>query len=66
MRTCGILSALLLAVIAVPALAVSVLYNGVAQTILVSPSFVASLDPNSMQLRYQQIAPYIEIGRAHV
>ena len=59
MRTCGILSALLLTVIAVPALAVSVLYNGVAQTILVSPSFVASLDPNSMQLRYQQIAPYI-------
>jgi len=59
MRTCGILSALLLAIIAIPALAVSILYNGVAQTVLMSPSFVASLDPKSMQARYQSVAPYL-------
>lgn len=59
MRTCGILSALLLAVIAVPALAISILYNGIAQTILVSPSFLESIDPASMSARYQQSAPYI-------
>lgn len=59
MRTCGIFSALLLAIIAVPALAISVLYNGIAQTILVSPSFVASLDSKSMTTRYRHVAPYL-------
>jgi hypothetical protein len=59
MRTCGILSALFFAMIAVPALAVSILYNGVAQTILISPSFVASIDPASMNARYQQYAPHL-------
>jgi hypothetical protein len=59
MRTCGIFSALLLAIIAVPALAISVLYNGIAQTILVSPSFVASLAPKSMNIRYRHVAPYL-------
>ncbi|MFZ9859035.1 MAG: hypothetical protein ACO3F2_11965 [Roseiflexaceae bacterium] len=59
MRTFGILSALLLAVIAVPALAISVLYNGIAQTILVSPSFIANVDPEIINTRYQYIAPYV-------
>lgn len=59
MRTCGILSALLLAVIAVPALAISIIYNGIAQTILISPSFVESIDPSSMNARYQQSVPYL-------
>jgi hypothetical protein len=53
------MSALLLAVIAVPALAISVLYNGISQTILVSPSFMASLDTVSMHERYQHVAPYL-------
>lgn len=59
MRTCGILSALFLAIIAVPALAVSILYNGIAQTILVSPNFIENIDPISMNARYQQSAPYV-------
>lgn len=59
MRTCSILSALVLACIAVPALAISVLYNGIAQTILVSPSYIAHLSPESLQSQYQHLAPYI-------
>jgi len=59
MRTCSILSALVLACIAVPALAISVLYNGIAQTILVSPSYVSHISPESLQSQYQHLAPYI-------
>jgi hypothetical protein len=59
MRSCGIFSALLLTILAVPALAISVLFHGIAQTILVSPSFVASLDSSAMNERYVHIAPYL-------
>lgn len=59
MRTCGILSAALLALIAVPTLVVSILYNGIAQTVLVSPTFVASISPESLQTRYQQLMPTV-------
>ncbi len=59
MRSCGIISALLLALIAVPAFIISILYNGVAQTIFVSPSFVARLAPAEVQTRYRALAPYL-------
>lgn len=59
MRSCGVISAVFLALIAVPALIISVLYNGIAQTVLVSPSFIERLAPADLQSRYQVLGPYL-------
>lgn len=59
MRTCGILSALCITVIAIPAIVISVLAIGIAQTVLASPRFVERLTPQSINTQYAHIGPYV-------
>lgn len=59
MRTCGIIGASLLSLIAVPALAFAVLFYGFAQIVLGSPAFVAKLDPATLEAQLRKAAPYI-------
>jgi hypothetical protein len=59
MRTCGIIGASLLSLIAVPALAFAVLFYGFAQIVLGSPSFVAKLEPANIEAQIRNAAPYL-------
>jgi hypothetical protein len=59
MRTCGVIGAVVLSVIAVPALIFAILYNGFAQTVLSSPSFMAKLEPANLEAQFQKILPYL-------
>lgn len=59
MRTCGIIGAVVLSMIAVPALVFAVLYFGFAHTVLGSPEFVAKLNPANLEAQFRKVAPYI-------
>jgi hypothetical protein len=59
MRTCGIIGASLLSLIAVPALAFAILFYGFAQIVLGSPAFVAKLEPANLEAQLRKVAPYI-------
>lgn len=59
MRTCGIIGASLLSLIAVPALAFAVVFYGFAQIVLGSPSFVAKLEPANIEAQIRNAAPYL-------
>ncbi|MFZ9856978.1 MAG: hypothetical protein ACO3F2_01415 [Roseiflexaceae bacterium] len=59
MRTCSIIGASLLSLIAVPALAFAVVFYGFAQIVLGSPSFVAKLEPANIEAQIRKAAPYL-------
>lgn len=59
MRTCSIIGAGLLSLIAVPALAFAILFYGFAQIVLGSPEFVAKLEPANLEAQMRKAAPYM-------
>jgi hypothetical protein len=59
MRTCGIFGAVVLAIIMVPLLVFTILFNGFAQTVLSSASFVAKLNPQTLQRQFNEALPYL-------
>ncbi|NBU65317.1 MAG: hypothetical protein EBS29_12585 [Chloroflexia bacterium] len=59
MRTCGVLVAVVLAIIMVPLLVFTILFNGFAQTVLSSTSFVAKLNPKNLQSKFNEALPYL-------
>lgn len=59
MRTCGVLGAVVLAIIMVPLLVFAILFNGFSQTVLSSARFVAKLNPANLQQQFNQALPYL-------
>jgi hypothetical protein len=59
MRTCGVFGAIVLAIIMVPLLVVTILFNGFGQTVLSSASFVAKLNPQNLQKQFNEALPYL-------
>lgn len=58
MRTCGVFGAVVLAIIMVPLLIFAILFNGFSQTVLSSPSFIAKLNPQTLQRQFNEALPY--------
>ena len=59
MRTCSVFGAVVLAIIMVPLLVFTILFNGFAQTVLSSASFVAKLNPQTLQRQFNEALPYL-------
>jgi hypothetical protein len=61
MRTCGVFGAVVLAIILVPLFVFAILFNGFSQTVLSSPKFIAKLNPESLQSKFNEALPYLMV-----
>lgn len=59
MRTCSVIGAVLLSMIAIPMIIGSIVLNGFTNVVLSNPAFVANLSPERMQARVIEALPAI-------